>query len=310
MDINSSVLHYFGGRIYKALATFSGELCEIRLRTGKPLAVSFPDKTAYLCENGSISQDGEKAVQVTAEDIRRTFEAVCRYSVHSCQSRINRGFVTVSGGHRAGLCGTAVYSGDGRIENIKYISGINFRIAREVLGSADEIMNRVMRGGPRSILICGEPCSGKTTVLRDLCRQIGDRYPVSLIDERGEIAAESGGTPYNRVGLNTDIFSGYTKSDGIITAVRVMSPRMIFCDEIGSEADLNALELAAVSGVKAAATIHCGSPEQLLGRQRVYRMITNGIFEYCVFIHERKITDIFRRDELAANGRRKGDAKC
>lgn len=309
MDKNSTVLRYFSGSVYKALLAFEDEPCEIRLRTGKPLAVVMTDKSAFLCEDGSITGNGDKAVKVTGEDVRRCFEAVCRYSVHSVQSQISRGFVTVGGGHRAGLSGTAVYSSDDRLENVKYISGINFRVAHEIIGAADEIMHRVMNGGLKSVLICGEPCAGKTTVLRDLCRQIGDRYPVSLVDERCEIAAESAGIANNRVGFNTDVFSGYSKQDGILTALRVMSPRMIFCDEIGSDEDLNAIELAARSGVKTAASIHCGSPEQLARRQKIYRMISGGVFDYCVFVKDRKISDIYRRDELTVAERRKGDGK-
>ncbi len=304
MEKNTEILRYFGGTVNKALHAASGEICEIRMRTGRPLAVTLTDKTAFLCEDGSFTGNSEKAVQITFEDIRRSFEAVCRYSVHSCQNQINNGFVTVGGGHRVGLCGTAVYSSDGRIENIKYINGINFRIAREILGSADIIMNRVMNGTPKSILICGVPGSGKTTVLRDLCRQMGNLYPVSLIDERGEIAAENGVHAHNDVGMCTDVFSGFSKADGINRAVRAMSPRMIFCDEIGSDADLDALENAARCGISTAATLHCSSPEQLLYRTRLSRMITGGVFEYCVFVRDRKISEIICRDELSV---RKGE---
>lgn len=309
MDSNSTVLRYFSGSIYKALLSFEDEPCEIRLRTGKPLAAVLPDNSVFLCEDGSITSSADRALKVTGEDVRRCFEAVCRYSVHSVQSQISRGFVTVGGGHRAGISGTAVYSSSDRLENVKYINGINFRVAHEIIGAADEIMSHVMSGGLRSVLICGEPCAGKTTVLRDLCRQIGDKYPVSLVDERCEIAAQSAGTAGSRVGLNTDVFSGYSKRDGILTALRVMSPRMIFCDEIGSDDDLNAVELAARSGVKTAASIHCGSPEQLAHRPKIYRMITSGVFEYCVFVKDRKISGIYRSDELADAKQRKGDVK-
>lgn len=309
MDNNSTLLRYFSGSIYKALLAFEGDPCEIRMRNGKPLSVMVADKSAFLCEDGSLTSVPDNAVIVSAEDIRRSFEAVSRYSIHSVQGQISKGFITVGGGHRAGLSGTAVYSADGRLENMKYISSINFRVAHEIIGAADEISNKVMSAGPRSILICGEPCSGKTTILRDLCRQIGDRYPVSLIDERGEIAAESAGIPQNRVGAHTDVYSGFTKPDGILTAVRVMSPRMIFCDEIGSDEDLAALELAARSGVKAAATVHCGTAGQLIRRPKIYRLITSGVFEYCVFVRERRITEIYRSDELTVAERRKGDGK-
>lgn len=309
MDISSAILRYFPGSVGKALTGFEGEPFEIRLRTNRPLAVLTGDKTIFLREDGSTAQLPAEGVTVTAEDIRRTFEAVTRYSIHTVQGQIAKGFITVAGGHRAGLSGTAVYSAEGRLENLRYINGINFRIAHEIHGAADEIVNRIMAGEPKSVLIIGEPCSGKTTVLRDLCRQMGDRFPVSLIDERGEIAAESGGVPQNDVGAGTDIFSGFSKPDGIISAVRSMSPRMIFCDEIGSDEDLAALELAARSGVRAAATLHCDSTEQLMRRQKIYRLVMSGVFEYCVLVQQRRIVRIIRSEELSPAAHKRSESR-
>lgn len=295
---NTSVLKYFSGDIHKALSVLEGNVREIRMRVDTPLAVTLPDKYAYVRPDGMVTLSGDNAVKVTAEDIRRTFEAVCRYSVHSCQEQINKGFVTVAGGHRAGICGTAVYSHDNGIINIKHVNGINFRIAGEVFGAADGIMNRCMNNCLHSVIIAGPPCSGKTTVLRDLCRRVGDRYPVSLMDERGEIAAVSGSVPYCKVGDNTDIFSGYSKYDGICSAVRSMSPRMIFCDEIGSEEDIKALYLARTSGVMAAATIHCSSPSELMHSCRGAGLFSKGLFEYAAFVDLKKPVKIYTAKEM------------
>ena len=297
MTAVSNVLKYFSPRISKALTEVRGNISEIRLRTGEPLSVTLPDQYIYLTENGAYTTSADKALRVTIEDIRHTFEAVCRYSVHSCQSQINSGFVTVAGGHRAGLCGTSVYSPSGKIENLKYINSINFRIASEVRGAADEIAQSVMKNGLKSVLIFGAPCSGKTTILRDLCRQIGDKYPVSLVDERFEIASVSGGNVNNHVGANTDVFSGFSKTDGILTAIRVMSPRMIVCDEIGSDSDILALKQAWISGVKIAATMHSGSVRELTGSS-VYPLIACKAFEFAVFIADRHIKRIYKSEEL------------
>lgn len=304
---NKSILKYFSAGVLKALSAYEGSLWEIRLRAGGRLAVTTDKGCLYLNENGAASSDPGNGVSITSDDIRRTFEALCRYSVHSFQNRINQGFITVSGGHRAGICGTAVYSPDGKIENLKYISGINFRVTREVIGAADIITERCMRDRLCGVLIFGEPCSGKTTVLRDLCRQMGDRFPVSLIDERGELAAVSGGLSNNSVGANTDVFSGFSKKDGIITAIRAMSPRLIVCDEIGSEEDISALRLAGLSGVKAAATVHCGSVGELLRRTELSELIRDGIFEYAVHIRDREIKKIYSGKELFSVGQRNGD---
>lgn len=297
MTAVSNVLKYFSPRITKALTEVKGNISEIRLRSGSPLSITLPNQYIYLTENGAYTTSADKALKVTPEDIRHTFEAVCRYSVHSCQSRINNGFVTVAGGHRAGLCGTAVYSPSGKIENLKYINGINFRIAGEVFGAADEIVLTTMGSGLKSVLIFGAPCSGKTTILRDLCRQVGDKYPVSLVDERFEIASVSGENANNHVGANTDVFSGYTKTDGILTAIRVMSPRMIICDEIGSDDDISALRQAWICGVKIAAAMHSGSVSELTGSS-VYPLIACKAFDCAVYIEDRHIKRIYKSDEL------------
>ena len=150
--MDNSILRYFGGMVYKALAAYDesmGKLCEIRLRAGKAVGITTEKGYCFLNANGLAltmkSPSPQQVLTVTADDIRRTFEALCRFSVHSCQGQISRGFITVAGGHRAGICGTAVYSPDGRVENLKYISGINFRIAREIKGAADRLSDCVKR---------------------------------------------------------------------------------------------------------------------------------------------------------------------
>lgn len=287
-----SYLKYFCGGIQSALSECCFDINEIRMRAGRPLNIVIGTRNAFLGSGGKISDYAENGMIVTMEDIRRTFEALCRFSVQSFQGQISRGFITVAGGHRAGLCGTVVYSDGTRVDNIKFINGINLRIAHEVKGAADSIVNRLMSGGLKSILICGEPGSGKTTVLRDLCRQVGNSYAVSLMDERGEIAAVSGGTAYNDVGCFTDVYSGFTKADGIMTAVRVMSPKMIICDEIGSEEDIAAIRAAALSGVKTAATIHCGSMAQLGSRSGIREMLYDGIFDHVAFIQKGQVVSV------------------
>lgn len=295
---NTSVLRYFSGKVNKALALANGDISEIRMRTGRPLGVTIHGQSRFLCENGSITDSPCAGIMISPEDIQRCFEALCRYSVHSCQNQINSGFITVAGGHRAGICGSAVYSADGKIENIRNISSINFRIAREVYGASDRIINEIMSEGLKSILICGAPGAGKTTVLRDLCRAVGNRYAVSLVDERCEIAAVCGSKPYNDIGANTDVLSGFSKKDGILTAVRAMAPKMIICDEIGSEDDMLALMTAASSGVKAAATMHCGSIKELFANKNIKNLVESGLFDYIIMLDSRIIKGIYRCSEL------------
>lgn len=260
------LIYYFGGETGKALRKISDaafeEIREIRLRTDRPAAVTLKDSIRYITADGNFTYASETAPNVSSEDIKRTFEAVCQYSIHSFQKEIAEGFVTVKGGHRVGICGT--FSGG----TVKNIGSLNFRAAKEVIGCSDELFGKIFGKGLCSLLIAGAPGSGKTTILRDISRRLGKYYRTALIDERGELAAVWNGIPQNDVGVNTDVFDGYDKPTGIMTAVRVMSPQIVICDEIGSGDDMEAVRTALQSGVRVAASIHASSLDEL-GRKGI-----------------------------------------
>ena len=263
---NRELLCYFAGKTGGAVGKLSDaqleDIQEIRLRINRPAAVCAEGKIRYITENGQLTYNSKTAVIASEQDMRRTFEAVCQYSVHSFQKEISQGFITVKGGHRVGFCGTPVVR-DGSVENIKNINSMNFRIARELKGCAEKLFGSCFSEGLCSLLIAGVPSSGKTTILRDLTRLLGERFKVSAIDERGEIAASWNGVPQNDIGVNTDVFDGYGKAEGISAAVRVMSPQIIVCDEIGSAEDFSALREAASSGVYTVATVHAADMSDL-----------------------------------------------
>lgn len=232
-------------------APFS-ELAEIRLRAGRPC----------VCVNIYGEMKTCSGV-ITAEEIADCFAEICRYSLYSFESEIAQGFITLDGGHRVGICGTAVLK-DGKIASIKDISGLNIRVAHQRLGCADELYERVFSRGAHSLLLGGAPLSGKTTMLRDLARRLGERRRVVLIDTRGELSASVRGTPSFDIGLNTDALCGTEKSDGIMLALRTLSPEIIICDELGN--DGAAIEQAMFCGVKIVASAHADSIEQLKNR--------------------------------------------
>ncbi|MBR4092672.1 MAG: Flp pilus assembly complex ATPase component TadA [Oscillospiraceae bacterium] len=265
---------YFSENIRKVLSPY--EMCEniteIRLRTGRGVSVRIGSENILL--GGYI---------VSKEDMEYSFKAICNYSVYSYSKELSEGFITLKGGHRVGICGTAVTE-NGKVNNINYISGLNFRIANEHKGIADKIMTDIFSREKCGIIIAGPPLCGKTTILRDLCRQIGNKNKVSLIDERGEIASVYKGVPQNEIGIFTDVFDGYPKTEGILIAIRTMSPDYIFVDEIGTEEDYNAIFRSVCCGTEIIATVHASSLNSLKKRDSINKLFKTGAFRYIVFL--------------------------
>lgn len=282
---------YFSGELKCALENItSDDVTEIRLRLNFPVTIICFEKIFYLMQNAGLSASvNSKCIIADEQCIKKTFESICRYSIHSYQNDICRGFVTIKGGHRVGICGTAV-THNGEITNIKDISSLNFRIARQVKNCSEELYNTAYSSGLNNILIAGVPSSGKTTLLRDLCRKVSRSHKVSVIDERGEIAGVYSGIPQNDVGINTDIFNGYSKAVGIETAVRVMSPEIIFCDEAGGSADMSAFEYALSSGVYLAVTIHAECLNDIIKKVPFYQS-----FDYIFFLDKYCVSNIVRK---------------
>lgn len=272
------LLLYFSEDVRKVLLPY--ELCEniteIRLRTGRNIALRIGSENILL-----------SGYSVSKEDIEYSFKAICNYSVYSYSRELSEGFITLKGGHRVGICGTAVTE-NGRVNNINYISGLNFRIANERKGAADKIMTDIFSKEKCGIIIAGAPLCGKTTILRDLCRQLGNKYKVSLIDERGEIASVYKGVPQNEIGNFTDVFDAYPKSEGILMAIRTMSPDYIFVDEIGTEEDYKALFHSVCCGTEIIATVHASSITALKKRENINKLLKTHAFRYIVFLESDK----------------------
>ena len=229
---------------------------------------------------------GEKAFRVSQRGIYDTFRRICDYSVYSRQDEIKNGYITVKGGHRVGLCGTAVLT-DGKISALNDISSMNVRIARQIFGVSEEIINHLypFEGG---ILIAGMPSSGKTTLLRDLARSlslgIGCHVTrTAVIDERGELSGTYSGVSYNDMGLS-DILNGYPKGEGIIHAIRAMSPQVIICDELGTDEDCRLVSQGFNAGAVIIASIHAGNYEELMRRKQAVSLIETGAFKNIVML--------------------------
>ena len=246
---SDSVLTYLGtiGTAISRSRYHISDICEIRIRSGQPIVL----ETVH----GRFPLDRK----ASTEEIADCIKSFCHYSLHSYERELREGYITLKGGHRAGFCGSAVLHDD-HIDTVKNISSINIRIAREIVGTADPLEKTVFSENFQGLLIAGRPMSGKTTVLRDLCRIIGSKHKLAVIDTRSEIAAVYNGTPQNDIGIFTDVLNGYPRSEGIEIATRTISPEYIACDEITGET--NFTNLCLNSGVKLIFTAHCGSIKQ------------------------------------------------
>lgn len=256
-------------------------ITEIRLRVERPLSILMDNELKFLSIDGKlISNANSGAVIVNEIDISEIFNSLCRYSIHSSKRELSQGFFTLDNGIRVGVAGE--YSGDER--TLKYINAINFRFAREILGCSEKIFNSIFCSGRHSVLICGTANSGKTTILRDLCRLCSQRSKVTLIDERGELAASVKGIPKFDIGLQTDLIINSGRALAINDSIRTLSPHYIFCDEIGTADDVDAILYGHGSGVKFVSTIHAGNYDELRERSFAAELIDNHVFEYAVFL--------------------------
>lgn len=278
-----------GNYLLKLPQNISDSVQEIRLRLNRPVTINCSDKAYFITENGCFtnSQNAQPLLTATQSDIHDTFQSVCNYSVYSRQNEINNGYITIQGGHRAGICGTAVVA-DGQIINIRDISTISIRIAREIIGCSAPLLQQTGTDF-NGLLICGPPCSGKTTVLRDIARvlSLANNCKVAVIDSRGEIAGTSNAVFQNDIGM-CDILDCYPRDKGITHAIRSLSPDYIICDEIGSEEDVKAIEQSVNSGVKIIATVHAASPQELIKKQYGKALLQTGAFEKIAFLYSRE----------------------
>jgi stage III sporulation protein AA len=263
---------------------------EIRLKVGKPLMVHSEKGDFFVDDSGNLVRLPERGYIATEEEVKKTLELLCDSSIYAVQEELRDGYITVKGGHRIGIAGKVLLKNN-EVYHIKDISSINIRIAKEIKGAADELINHVINGNfIYNTLLISPPQCGKTTMLRDLARLISNGtknfqgIKVGIVDERSEIAACYKGVPQHDVGLRTDVLDGCPKACGIYMMLRSMSPQVIITDEIGSIEDIISLSIALNAGVKIITSVHGFNRQDILNRPNLRELIMGNYFEKIVVL--------------------------
>lgn len=265
---------------------------EIRLRLNRPLMVE-ADGSWMLRPDGGVTVHAARAWFVGETDLMGTLERMTASSLYTMEEELRRGFITLPGGHRAGLAGECLVR-DGRLLRIKSVTSINLRLAREMPGIARRLLPFLWSNGRFCrTLVISPPKAGKTTVLRDLIRAIsngeiaGHRCKVGLVDERSEVAGCFHGVPQLDVGVQTDVLDGCPKAEGILLLLRTMSPDVVAVDELGSYEEAEALRDLLHAGVSVLATAHADDLEDLRKRPSLFRLLADGGIQRVVVLSRR-----------------------
>ena len=289
MDLNSLMKYFPPALTETILVMGTKDLQEIRLTA---------NRNAAVVKRGTLM---DCAVRISGEEIKKIVNSMCRGSLYAMQDNLTKGYITLAGGHRVGVCGKCICE-NGKITHMTDISSICIRISREIIGVADSIMEHIVH--PEKLyntLIISPAGCGKTTLLRDIARQLGNTYKVCIADERSEIAACKDGIPTHDVGRFTSVMDAVPKAEGIMMLLRTMSPDVIITDETGSEGEERAIDEIINSGVKIITTAHGYGEKDVMRRRHIRNIIEDGVFERIIVLG--KLRGTIRTEKIITDGR-------
>ena len=274
---------------------------EIRIREGRPLELNAAGCCHFIDSTGNEVADPKAAYVATKQVVNRLLDLISNHSLYALEDQLKKGFITTPGGHRVGLVGRAVLDADGKVESLRDINGFNIRIAREMIGIADPLLPYLVEqqlGHVLHTLIVSPPQHGKTTVVRDLIRQISSgncwigghctRLKVGVVDERSEIAGTYKGVPMYDIGPRTDVMDSCPKAEGMMMMIRSMSPDVLVVDEIGRKEDAHAIMEAIHAGISVIATVHGRELSEKHYLPSLYDLICERRFQRYVLLQRSK----------------------
>jgi len=257
--------------------TLKESLQEIRFRVGRPV---------YLY--GGFGTKALALSPTSAETLNALLLRLADHSLYARLDEIRQGYLTLPGGHRIGIAGRAVLENH-RIDTVRDISGLSIRRARAVEGMSSSVLESLGSQASLSLLVASPPRAGKTTLIRDLARVFADAGENTvIIDERSEIAGCERGVPSYRLGQHSDVLDGWPKAQGMVAALRSLSPEILVVDELALPEDFDAVWRARWAGVKVLASVHLGELGALEQNHLVHRLWRGGVFDALVLLSRRR----------------------
>ena len=255
-------------------------LYELRLRANRPVSVNYGGRLYFLSEGG-LSTEPERALIASPSMVNDVVVRGSDFSLYAVNDQLKAGFLTIRGGVRIGVAGETVLGSHGEVSTVKNFTSVNIRIPHEVKNAADKLYKFCCQNGVHNTLIVSPPGAGKTTVLRDLARRLGNQTPplnILVADERNELAASHMGAAQLDIGIRTDVIANCSKAFAFSAGIRAMAPDVIITDELSGAADAAAVEYAAASGVKIIASAHATDHLDIMSKPGFEGLIKKRVF--------------------------------
>ena len=215
------------------------EIREIRVRSEGVCSILIGNERIRLYHKISRQQTDELVLRLTGGGL------------YAHRDSIASGYITMDGGVRVGLCGSAAYE-ENRLVGVGSMRSLVFRIPVGRCDFADEIYSVFTEGVGNGMLIYSPPGVGKTTALRSLAMSVGsgsNALRVAVVDERCEF------NPQDYSDSEVDILRGYKRREGVEIATRTLSSQVVMIDELGAD-DVDDLIGVVRCGIPLIATAH------------------------------------------------------